>query len=84
MSSEFDDIFDEIKRNNQSREELKKAVRIANFDSIAEILWKVAAKLLGEHVRVLKNKPWLCWIIEELVPVVFRFLRDNWNVFFPY
>ncbi|MDJ0737580.1 MAG: hypothetical protein QNJ47_26545 [Nostocaceae cyanobacterium] len=80
--SEFDDIWNQIQSNNQSRNELKTAVKQANFDSIAEILWRVAAKLLGENVRVLKKRAWLCWIIEELVPLVYRFIKENWNFFF--
>lgn len=82
--SEFDDLFQQITQNNQDRNQLKNAVKSANFNSIAEILWKLAAKFFGERVSVLKNRPWLCWIIEELVPAVYHFIKDNWTVFFPY
>ena len=81
--SEFDDIFQQINQNYQSRNQLKSAVRSANFDGIAEILWKVASKLLGQNIYALKKPYWLRVIIEDLVPLVFKFLRDNWNVFFP-
>ena len=82
--SEFDDIFQQINQNNQNRNQLKSAVRSANFDGIAEILWKVASKLLGQNIYSLKKRPWLRWIIEELVPPVYHLIIDNWNVFFPY
>ena len=82
--SEFDDLFNQINKNNQTRQELKNAVHYANFDSIAEIIWRAAAHFLGERVSVLKNRPWLCWIIEELTPAVYHFLKENWTVFFPY
>ena len=82
--SEYDDIFDQIANNNQNQNELKHAVQTANYNSIAEILWKVAAKLFCQSVPVLKKRGWLHWIIEELVPVVFHFIKDNWTVFFPY
>ncbi|NES64728.1 MAG: hypothetical protein F6K24_05435 [Okeania sp. SIO2D1] len=82
--SEFDDIFQQINQNNQDRNQLKSAVRSANFDSIAEILWKVASKLLGSNIYALKKRPLLSWAIEELVPFVYHFIRDNWNYFFPY
>lgn len=81
--SEFDDIFRQINQNNQNRDQLKHAVKSANFDGIAEILWKVASKLLGDNIYALKKRPWLCWIIEELVPLVYHFIKDNWSVFFP-
>lgn len=82
--SEFDDILRQITENNQDRNQLKHAVKSANFESIAEILWKAAAKLLGERISVLKERPWLCWIIEELVPWLYHFIRENWTLFFPY
>lgn len=82
--SEFDDLFQQITQNNQDRNQLKNAVKSANFNSIAEILWKLAAKFFGEQIPQLKKRPWLCWIIEELVPVVYHFIKDNWTVFFPY
>jgi hypothetical protein len=82
--SEFDDILQQIKQNNQEREQLKHAVKSANFDSIGEVIWKVAAKLLGEHISILKKRPFLRLIIEELVPIVYHFIRENWTLFFPY
>lgn len=82
--SELDDILRQITENNQDRNQLKHAVKSANFDSLAEILWKVAAKLFGERVSALKKRPWLCWIIEELVPLLYHFIHENWAWFFPY
>ncbi|MGB3511756.1 MAG: hypothetical protein WBA93_21465 [Microcoleaceae cyanobacterium] len=82
--SDFDDIFQQINQNNQDRNQLKSAVRSANFDSIAEILWKIASKLLGQNIYALKKRPLLRWAIEELVPLVYHFIKDNWSAFFPY
>ncbi len=82
--SEFDDLIKQITQNNQDRNQLKNAVKSANFNSIAEILWKAAAKLLGEHISVLKERPWLRWIIEELAPWLYHFIREHWTLFFPY
>ncbi len=60
--NEFDDIFQQINQNNQDRNQLKSAVRSANFDSIAEILLKVASKLLGRSVPALrKNRFWFTY-----------------------
>lgn len=82
--SEYDEIFDQIKKNNQTRQEVKNAVKYANFDSIAEILWKIAAKFFGKQVSVLKDSPVLQFAIQELVPAVYHFLKDNWSYFFDY
>ena len=82
--SEFDDIFQQINQNNQDRNQLKSAVRSANFDSIADLLFKVASQLLGGSVPALRKNRWLRWAIEELVPTVYHFIKDNWSLFFPY
>ncbi|MDJ0556763.1 MAG: hypothetical protein QNJ68_20425 [Microcoleaceae cyanobacterium MO_207.B10] len=82
--SEFDDIFQQINQNNQDRNQLKSAVRSANFDSIADLLFKVASQFLGRSVPALRKNSWLRWAIEDLVPTVYHFIKDNWSLFFPY
>lgn len=77
-----DAIFRQANENSNTKKELKNAVKHANFDTIAEFIWKVAAKLLGQRVPVLKENAWLRWLVTELVPMVYHLLKDNWNSLF--
>lgn len=76
--SDFDDIFKQIQQNNESRQELERAVRAANFEMITDLLWKIASKLLKKHVTVLKDNWILSCVIDELVPFCCHYIAQNW------
>lgn len=79
--SDVDSLFNQIISDDGHKKKLKKAVKKGNYDKIEEFIWKALSKLLCKSIPVLKNKPWLKWIVEQLLPIIGEFL---WDWFFPY